>query len=121
MNTKHVIAGFVVIAAGLAAAVAQAHAKIELSQPKADSELSSGPTEIRLQFNEAPEPAFSKIELVDANQVAVALPKVALDKSNNKVMRAAVPSLKPGQYQVRWSTMARDGHKTKGQFAFRVK
>jgi methionine-rich copper-binding protein CopC len=121
MNTKTLIAAVTLVAATMAASVAQAHGKIESSQPKADSELQSPPKEIRLQFNEALEPAFSKIELSDAKNAKVTLAKAEIDKTNHKVMFAAVPALQPGQYRVRWSTMTHDGHKTKGQFAFRVK
>lgn len=121
MNTKNRIAAFALAAAGVAASGAQAHAKIEASQPKADSELQTAPKEIRLKFNETLEPAFSKIMLVDAKDAEVTLPKIALDKSDPKVMFTAVPTLPPGQYRVRWSTMTHDGHKAKGQFAFRIK
>lgn len=121
MNTKNLIAALAIAAAGLAAPAVQAHAKIAASQPKADSELQAAPKEIRLKFNEALEPAFSKIELVDAKEVAIALPKIELDKNDPKVMFTAVPALHPGQYRVRWSTMTHDGHKAKGQFAFRIK
>ncbi|MDL2354367.1 MAG: copper resistance protein CopC, partial [Pseudomonadota bacterium] len=83
--------------------------------------LPAAPKEIRLHFNENLEPAFSKIELASGKGVAVALPKTDIDKGDRKVMFAAVPPLPPGQYQVRWTAMTFDGHKTKGQFAFRVK
>lgn len=121
MSIKNFIAAFSLAAAGVAAPAAQAHARIEASQPKADSELQAAPKEIRLQFNEALEPAFSKIEVVDAREVVIALPKIALDKSNPKVMFATMPPLHPGLYRVHWSTMTHDGHKAKGQFAFRIK
>jgi methionine-rich copper-binding protein CopC len=121
MNKKNIFAAIMLVAAGAAVSVAQAHAKIASTEPKADSELQSAPKEIRLQFNEALEGAFSKIELVDANEAAVQLPKAAVDKSDPKVMFTAVPALQPGQYSVRWSTMTHDGHKAKGQFSFKVK
>lgn len=104
-----------------ASALAQAHAKIEASQPAAGSALAAAPTEIRLTFNEALEPAFSKIELVDGKQAAVPMPKVALDPADAKIMFAPVPGLAPGPYQVRWTAMTHDGHKVKGQYAFTVK
>jgi methionine-rich copper-binding protein CopC len=121
MIAKHLFAALALVAAGVAASVAQAHAKIEASQPKADSEVQSAPKEIRLRFNEPLEAAFSKIELVDAKDAEIALPKVDLDKNDHKVMFTALPALPPGQYRVRWSTMTHDGHKAKGQFAFRIK
>lgn len=118
MKTRILIAA---IAFSVVAPFAHAHAKVESSQPKADSELTVAPKEIRLQFNEVLEPAFSKIALTDASGAQIALPKVEFDKANPKVMLAALPVLKPGQYQVHWSAMAHDAHKTKGQFAFRIK
>ena len=121
MNTRNLIATFALIAVGAATSLAQAHAKIESSQPKANSQLTTAPAEIRLHFNEPLEAAFSKIELVDGKQAAVALPKIALDKADPKVMFTAVPALKPGRYEVRWSAMTHDGHKVKGQYAFSVK
>lgn len=121
MKTRHHIATLAFLTLGAASAVAQAHAKLESSQPRANSEIAAAPAEIRLHFNETLEPAFSKIELVDAKQAAVALPKVALDKADSKVMFVPAPVLKAGRYEVRWSTMTHDGHKTKGRFAFSVK
>jgi methionine-rich copper-binding protein CopC len=109
------------VALTAAASLAQAHARIESSQPKADSELQAAPREIRLQFNEALEPAFSKIELVDARHAQVRLAKAAVDGAKPKVMSVAVPALPPGRYQVVWTAMTRDGHKVKGQFAFRIR
>jgi methionine-rich copper-binding protein CopC len=111
MNTKTSIAALMLAAAAVTAPSAQAHAKIESSQPK----------EIRIKFNEALEPAFSKIVLMNAKDAEVALPRIAVDKSDRTVMFTPVPALPTGQYSVRWSTMTHDGHKAKGQFAFRVK
>lgn len=118
MKTKYIIA---VCALTAASAAAQAHAKLESSLPKANSELAGAPVEIRLRFNEPLEAAFSKIALVDARQAAVILPAIAIDKADPKVMFTAAPPLKPGKYEVRWTAMTHDGHKVKGQYAFSVK
>jgi len=107
--------------AGVTASSAQAHGKMVASEPKAGAELQAGPRQIRLRFNEALERAFSKIALVDASEVAIALPGITVDKNDPKVMIAEVPALKAGQYRVRWSVMTRDGHKTGGEFDFKVK
>ena len=118
---KNHIAATALMVASMAAPAAQAHGKIVASEPKAGAELQAAPKHIRLQFNEKLEPAFSKIGLVDANEVAITLAKITLDKTDPKVMFAEVPSLAPGQYRVRWTAMAHDGHKTKGEFGFKVK
>lgn len=121
MKRNTLYAAIVLAAAVAASPLAQAHAKIAATEPKADSELQVAPKQIRLQFNEALEGTFSMIELLDAKEVAVTLPKAELDKNDPKVLLAAVPPLQPGQYSVRWSAMTHDGHKTRGQFSFKVK
>ena len=121
MMNKHAMAFAVFVAGALATSLAQAHAKIESSEPKADSEVQGAPAAIRLHFNEALEPAFSKIELSDANAALITLPKAAVDKADPKLLAVQLPPLKAGQYQVRWSTMTHDGHKAKGDYRFRVK
>lgn len=118
MKTKNIIAACALIAAS---AAGQAHAKLESSLPKANSELAGAPAEIRLRFNEPLEAAFSKIALIDANQAAITLPAIAIDKADPAVMFAAPPPLKPGRYEVRWTAMTRDGHKVRGQYVFSVK
>ncbi|MDL2353948.1 MAG: copper homeostasis periplasmic binding protein CopC [Pseudomonadota bacterium] len=121
MNMNKIVAVLTLAAAAGAASVAQAHAKIESSEPTADSVMEGAPKAIRLHFNEALEPAFSKIELFDAKQAAVVLPKVAVDKEDPKTMSTTVPVLESGKYSVRWTTMTHDGHKAKGQYSFTVK
>lgn len=120
MKFTTTIASVGMIAASLSAAPAFAHAKVESSEPKAGSELQSAPKEIRLHFSDTVEPAFSKIQVVDAANKALAVPKTTVEK-DGKVMSAALPALPPGQYRVRWSTMTRDSHKVKGEYSFTVK
>jgi hypothetical protein len=103
-----------------AAANAQAHARLQSSEPKAASTVQA-PRALRLQFNEALEPAFSKLALLDSANAPVAIEHVEVDKANPKLLTAALPALRPGQYRVQWSTVTHDGHRTKGEFGFRVK
>ena len=121
MSPNKIVAVSTLIAAAGVASVAQAHAKIEASEPVPDSAMQVPPKAIRLHFNEALEPAFSKIELFDAKLNAVVLPKVAVDAGDPKTMSTTVPALTSGRYSVRWKTMTHDGHKAKGQYSFTVK
>jgi hypothetical protein len=100
---------------------AQAHAKLEASFPKAGAITTPAPKEVRLQFNEPLELAFSKIQLVDAKGVAIGPLKQVHDKAQPKAMAASLPPLPAGEYRVQWTTLTRDGHKVKGQFSFQVK
>jgi methionine-rich copper-binding protein CopC len=119
MNLKNLFAA-AALALG-AASTAQAHAHLESSLPKADSVVDAPPKQLRLQFNEMLEPAFSKVKLTGANNAAIALTAVGVDKTNNKAIIATVPPLPSGQYRVQWSAAAHDGHVTKGELSFRVK
>lgn len=119
--TLAAVAAIVAVGAIGAASPARAHAKIASSEPAPDSALQVAPKAIRLHFNEAIEPAFSKIALVDSQQLALVLPKVVLDKDDPTTMSVAVPALASGTYSVRWTALTHDGHKVKGQYSFTVK
>lgn len=121
MTTSRLITLLALMAASMLAVQAQAHAVLERAAPQAGSELQIAPKEIRLRFNETLEPAFSKIVLLDANNIAVALPKTVIAKTHSNVISSPLPLLKSGQYRVRWTTMTHDGHKVKGEYTFKVK
>lgn len=121
MHIQRVLAASVLAFAAIATSNAQAHAKLEASEPRAGSTLSSAPKEIRVKFNEALEPAFSKIRLTDAGNAEVALAPAKVDGADPKTMSASLPALRAGQYHVQWTTMTHDGHKSKGEFSFNVK
>ena len=121
MTTKNVVLVLSVAIGSLATCWAHAHAKVETAEPKADSELSQPPKVIRLHFSDTLEPAFTKIILLDAKNVAVKLPKAVIDKTDAKTVTAQLPVLRAGLYLVRWSTMTRDSHKVKGEYRFKIK
>lgn len=100
---------------------AHAHAKLESSYPKANTVVEVASKEVRLQFNEPLEMAFSKVKLIDAKGATVEPVKLELAKEDPKAMVATMPSLASGAYRVQWTTVTRDGHKVKGEFPFQVK
>lgn len=121
MTAKNFVFVLTLAIGSLTASWAHAHAKVETAEPKADSELSQPPKEIRLHFSDTLEPAFTKIALLDAKNVAIKLPKAVVDKADGKTVSAQLPVLGSGQYLVRWSTMTRDSHKVRGEYRFKVK
>jgi methionine-rich copper-binding protein CopC len=104
----------------LACATAMAHARLESSDPQAATQAFA-PKQVRLAFNEALEPAFSKIRIIDGQGGEVALPPTQFDKSDPRVMSAPLPPLASGTYRVQWTAMTHDSHKVKGEFTFQVK
>jgi methionine-rich copper-binding protein CopC len=121
MNIKHVVALAAMTIATAASSSAYGHAKLEASSPKAGAVVAATPTEVRLQFNEQVELAFSKIKLIDQTGKVVEPSKVDLDKSNPRVMVATIAPLGAGSYRVQWATLTRDGHPVKGEFPFQIK
>lgn len=121
MNTKHVLAAAAMACSATFTTSAFAHAKLEASQPKANSVLETAPKVVRLQFNEPLELPFSKVKLVDKAGVAGSPLKLDLDKNDPKAVVATLPQLQSGTHRVQWTTVTRDGHKVKGEFAFQIK
>lgn len=121
MKTIRFTAAWLVAAAGALAGAAQAHGKLEGSLPVAGSTLSKAPAVIQLTFNEAPEPAFTKIKLSDGAGRDIPLPRPSLNQPDRKIVEVTLPALQASLYRVQWSTVTHDGHKTKGQFTFTVK
>lgn len=114
------IAGAFAATAAVTSAV-QAHAKLQASEPQANSTLASAPKQVRLTFNEALEPAFSKIRVTDDKNAEIAIQRTDIDKADQSVMSAQLPPLASGRYHVQWTTMTHDGHKAKGDFTFQIK
>ncbi len=112
------------IAAGLlnlVAASAFAHGKLAQATPASNAEATTAPKEVRLQFNEPLEAAFSTITVTPAGKSDTLGDKATVDAADPKALVLALPALASGEYKVRWSVMTRDGHKTKGDYSFKVK
>lgn len=121
MKAKNLLVS-ILAAAGCALSVpALAHTKLESSMPQANAVVAAAPTQVRLQFSDPLELPFSKVKLVDEKGAVVEASKIAVDSTDPKALVATVPALRSGAYRVQWSTVTRDGHKVKGEFAFRVK
>ncbi|SDE64129.1 hypothetical protein SAMN05428966_109298 [Massilia sp. PDC64] len=121
MSIKRILAVTTFALASVVTSSAFAHAKLQSSDPQAGSTLGSAPKQVRLKFNEALEPAFSKITVVGAENKEIPVTGTAVDKADPTVMTAELPSLAAGEYRIRWSAMTHDSHKTKGEVPFTVK
>jgi methionine-rich copper-binding protein CopC len=105
-------------AAVLMAAGSQAHAHAALTQasPRVGSTVAASPTEVRMWFSEALEPAFSGAAIVDQSEA-----KAVVDPNDRKeLVIPVVRPLPPGRYQVKWAVVSVDGHRTEGDFRFTV-
>jgi methionine-rich copper-binding protein CopC len=100
-----------------AISAANAHAFLDHAEPRVGSTVSAAPKEVVLLFTQNLEPAFSTIEVSDANGARVDLGK---PKISTTTMRVGVKPLPPGTYRVRWQVLSVDTHTTEGSFSFHV-
>lgn len=102
------------------AQLAFAHAHPTQQTPAPDATVEA-PHEVAIDFTEGLEPAFSTLTVVDAADKQVNRAKSAVDANNKKHMSVALGDLKMGPYQVKWTAVADDGHRTQGHYLFNVK
>jgi len=100
-----------------AAATAEAHAFLDHAEPRVGSTVSTAPRELVLSYTQNLEPAFSSVEVSDANGARVDLGKPSISAG---VMRVGLKPLPPGTYRVRWKVLSVDTHTTEGSFTFHV-
>jgi methionine-rich copper-binding protein CopC len=101
---------------------AKAHTHLKKSVPAAGANVATGPSEIRLQFDETVEPRFSKIS-VEAKGGKAVTSEPATSDPNDKmtlIVKFAQP-LQAGSYMVNWQVVSADTHKVKGSFTFQVR
>ena len=101
---------------------ALAHAHLKTPVPADKAVVDTSPQNLTLTFTEDVEPAFSGVEVLNAQNQPVAVAKARVnDKQHNQLIVAVSQPLPSGQYQVNWHVLSVDGHKTKGSYAFSVK
>jgi methionine-rich copper-binding protein CopC len=96
---------------------AHAHALLDRAEPRVGSTVPSAPKEVVLFFTQKLEPAFSAIEVSDANGARVDQGKTSVSTTS---MRVDLKPLASGTYRVRWHVLSTDTHTTEGSFKFQV-
>jgi len=104
----------------LAASPAFAHAFLKNSSPPVGSKVPVPPKAVIIDFTEGVEPAFSAIEVQDAQGRRVDEGHPHLVAGNQTRLAVDLPRLAPGEYKVTWHATSVDTHKTEGSFHFTV-
>ena len=100
---------------------ANAHAMLERAEPAVGGTVNAPPTEVKLWFTEALEPAFSTVQVFDQQGQRVDQQDARPQSSSKaKVLRVALKPLSPGIYKVVWRVVSIDSHVTQGDFTFQV-
>ena len=116
------IGGLVLAAAALLVARSGwAHAFPDRSEPRVGATLSASPSEVRIWFDGELEPVFSLIRVENGEKQRVDRGDGRVSPQNSRLLEISVPPLPPGKYRVFWSVIARYGHRTEGDFPFRIK
>ena len=100
---------------------ARAHAFPMHQTPGAGAVLSAPPAKVRITFDAELEAPFSSLRVVDESNQSVCVGKGRVVPDNNHLLEADLKPLDPGKYHVFWSVVSRDGHRTEGDYTFRVK
>src|SRR5919109_1701925 len=103
-------------------AAVYAHGTLRKSEPANGATLRAAPRVIRLTFNEAPQLAFTRVELFgpDSQRVALSPLRIAAPDSARAVVADIVGPLRAGQYRIQWQITSVDGHPVRGTIAFQI-
>jgi methionine-rich copper-binding protein CopC len=104
----------------LGAGVAWGHAFLERAEPRVGSTVKAAPSQVRVWFTEALEPAFSTLEVVNQFGDRVDRGPARVDAASPAMLQVPLKRLAPGIYRVKWRVLSVDTHVTEGDFTFRV-
>lgn len=100
---------------------ATGHAFPDHSDPKVGATIAVSPERVRIWFDGALEPAFSTIMVHNADGRMVDKRDGRVNPSDPTLLEVSVPPLPAGTYRVIWNVVARDGHRTTGDYTFVIK
>ena len=101
--------------------VAKGHAFPDHSDPKVGATIAASPDRVRIWFDSDLEPAFSSIMVHSADGKMVDKRDGRVNPSDPTLLEVSVPKLPPGTYHVIWNVVARDTHRTMGDYTFTIK
>ncbi|KMW74335.1 hypothetical protein TI10_00645 [Photorhabdus luminescens subsp. luminescens] len=116
------LSALIVLFVGISCQQALAHAHLTEQIPAEDTTVENTPQVITLGFSEGIELNFSKVKVIGPENRPIKTGKLKLDPATNtKLILPIEDKLTTGRYDVNWSVVSVDGHKTKGVYSFTVK
>lgn len=100
--------------------VALAHAVVVESNPREGEVLKQAPDRILLRFNVKIEKTLTRISLTKDGKQAINLPLNDFTRGAPERLQIRLPHLENGDYFLRYSVLAADGHVTQGVLRFSV-
>lgn len=99
---------------------ANAHAFLDHASPAVGSTVHGSPARVQLFYTQNLEPAFSTVQVVDANGKQVDKGNKTVDPKSPAELDVSLNTLPPGDYKVIWRVLSVDTHTTEGKFTFTV-
>ncbi|EPL9568385.1 CopC domain-containing protein YobA [Providencia rettgeri] len=116
------LSAIAVLFLGMSFQQAFAHAHLKDQLPAEGAAVEQTPESITLNFSEGIEVNFTKVSIIGPEKNIIKTGKATLDANNDtKVIVPVEDKLTSGKYDVNWSVVSVDGHKTKGTYSFTVK
>ncbi|MEH3022842.1 MAG: copper homeostasis periplasmic binding protein CopC [Pseudomonas oryzihabitans] len=103
--------------------LALAHGHLKSAAPAPDSTQSKAPTQLTLSFSEGIEASLSQVQLqrLDGEASTAITTGKVISATDSRTLEVPLEApLQPGRYQVKWRVLAKDGHKTQGDYHFTV-
>ncbi|HSS47283.1 MAG TPA: copper resistance CopC family protein [Burkholderiales bacterium] len=97
-----------------------AHAIVIESNPREGAVLKRAPDRIQLRFNVKIEKALTRVTLIKGDKQAISLPQADFNRGAPERLEVPLPRLEPGNYMLRYSVLAADGHATQGVLRFSI-
>ena len=103
----------------LVASQADAHAKLVSSSPPVNATVAA-PKTITLTFNEKVVPAFSGFEILMVEHNMKIPVKTTVSSDGKTITGTPQGAFMKGSYKINWHAAGPDGHRMKGEVAFKV-
>jgi methionine-rich copper-binding protein CopC len=121
LNLRTIVTLFLLAVLCTLPEAARAHAFPDHSDPKVGATVTVSPEHVRIWFDSALEPAFSSIMVHSADGKMMDKRDGRVNPSDPTLLEVSVPKLPPGTYRVIWNVVARDTHRTTGDYTFTIK
>ena len=100
--------------------LARGHAFPLRSEPRVGWTIATSPSKVTIWFDGELEPAFSTIAVYNSAKQRVDKGTSRIAPSDATVLEVDLPALPSGTYRVYWSAVAKDTHRTEGDFPFAI-
>ena len=121
MSRKISITLLLITTLGLGVTAADAHPRLQMSNPASGAKLGAAPKDIRMTFSQGLVAIFTGLELKDGTGKVIPTGKTMLNpQDNSKIVVPIAARLTAGTYNVAWHAVSTDTHRVSGIFTFKV-